>query len=138
MEQIIRSSRSIMNSAKNLYGLFDEIEEIGNEDKVFMVEAYQGFKKRLEQLCIIVERVTEAYEDRDMGERLKQFFPAVEEADKAFIRSCSKAVAQGTIKEHEVTRLLMANRLFTQSCRMLVLSMQGLIRPIYDGAEHIS
>ena len=135
MEQIIRSSRSIMNSTKNLYDLFGEIEDIGNEDKRFMVEAYQGFKKRLEQLCVIVDAVTQSYNDRGMDERLKQFFAAVEEADKTFIRSCSKAVAQGVIKEQEVTRLLMANRLFTQSCRMLVLSMQGLIRPIYDGAD---
>jgi hypothetical protein len=39
---------------------------------------------------------------------------------------CAKAVSKGTVREHEVTRLLMANRFFTQSCRMLVLSMQAL------------
>lgn len=35
----------------------------------------------------------------------------------------SKQLAQGAIKEQEVKRLLMVNRLFAQSSRMLVLSM---------------
>ncbi|MBM9536624.1 hypothetical protein [Desulfobulbus alkaliphilus] len=36
--------------------------------------------------------------------------------------------AQGTIKGYEATKALMINRFFTQSSRMLVLSMQALIR----------
>lgn len=47
----------------------------------------------------------------------------------------SKQLAQGAIKEQEVTRLLMVNRLFTQSSRMLVLSMQGLIHQGDDAPQ---
>lgn len=135
MDQIIRSSRSIMNSTKNLYELMDEIEDIGNEDKLFLVDAYQGFKKRLEHLCLIVDIVTKNPDDLRMDERLKRFFNDVEDADKAFIRSRSREVANGTLKEQEVTRLLMVNRLFTQSSRMLVLSTQGLIHHRDDAQQ---
>lgn len=135
MERIIRSSRSIMNSTKNLYEVLGEIEDIGNEDKLFLVDAYQGFRKRLEHLCLIVNSVTEHPDDAQMPEALKSLFNSVEDADKAFIRLCSKEVAEGFLKEHEVTRLLMVNRLFTQSSRMLVLSMQGLIHQGDDAPQ---
>jgi len=135
MDQIIRSSRSIMNSTKNLYELMDEIEDIGNEDKLFLVDAYQGFKKRLEHLCLIVDIVTKNPDEAQMTEVLKSFFNSVEDSDKAFIRSCSKEVAKGMLREREVTRLLMVNRLFTQSSRMLVLSMQGLIHHRDDAPQ---
>jgi hypothetical protein len=54
--------------------------------------------------------------------------PFMDEADKQFIRLCAQAVSKGTIREHEVTRLLITNRFFTQSNRMVVLSMQALTR----------
>lgn len=131
IEQIIRSSRSIMNATRNFFELLSEIEEIGNDDNPFMVEAYQTFKKRLAQLRTIVDQVTQYPDDAQMEVLLSRFFSTVEETDKAFIRSCAKAVAQPKIREQEVTRLLMANRLFTQSNRMLVLSMQGLTDQIH-------
>ncbi len=130
VEPVMRSSRSIMNATKNLYEILNEIEDIGNEEKPFMTEAHQRFKDRLQELREVVEKVTAAPDDDVLTDFLKEFFHVVEEADKNFIRSCSKAVTQGIIKEKEVTRLLMANRLFTQSSRMLVLSMQGLIQKI--------
>ena len=57
---------------------------------------------------------------------LDTLFRTAEEADRRFISSCAEAVAGGAIRKGEVTRLLMANRLFTQSARMIVLSLKGL------------
>jgi hypothetical protein len=37
-------------------------------------------------------------------------------------------VDEKAVKETEISRLLMVNRLFTQSCRMIILSLQGLTR----------
>lgn len=140
IEKIIRSSRSIMNATKNCYELLSEIEEIGSDDNPFMTEAYQTLTKRLAQLRTIVDQVTRHPDDARMEALLSRFFDTVEEADKAFIRACAKAVAQSRIREQEVTRLLMANRLFTQSNRMLVLSMQGLTHQVHtsEGASQTS
>ncbi|MDI6797766.1 MAG: hypothetical protein QMD09_12515, partial [Desulfatibacillaceae bacterium] len=126
LEAIMRSSRSIMNATKNFYDLLQEIEDIGNDDNPFMIKAYNGFKERLADLKTLVEKTAKNHEDPALAEVLEQFFARVEDADKAFISACSKAVAQGRIREQEVTRLLMANRFFTQSNRMLVFSMQGI------------
>lgn len=128
LEPVIRSSRSIMNATRNFYTLLQEIEDIGRDDNLFVVDAYHGFKDRLGRLGAIVGSVTRASGGKDMEEVLDCFFDSVEEADKGFIRSCAKAVAEGIIREQAVTRLLMVNRLFTQSSRMLVLSMQALVK----------
>jgi len=128
LEAVIRSSRSTMNATRNFYELLNEVEDIGRDDNPFMLEAYRHFKDRLEKLWGMVEKVTQPAEGEAATDGLDRFFESVEEADRRFILSCSSSVAGGIIREHEVTRLLMANRLFTQSCRMLVLSMQALIK----------
>jgi phosphate:Na+ symporter len=128
METIIRSSRSIMNATKNLYDLINEVEEIGGDDNAFMTEAYKDLKGRLQEIRTMSATVARRYEEEALMDVLHRFFESVEDADKHFIRSCSNAVARGKIRIDEVTRLLMINRLFTQSNRMLVLSMQNLAR----------
>jgi phosphate:Na+ symporter len=127
LEPLIRSSRSIMNATRNFFELFAEVEDIGREDNPFLITAYQEFHDRLELVWIIVEGVAEQSDAALQQDELNRFFKSIEETDKHFIRSCSGSVAQGVIHDYEVTKLLMINRLFTQSCRMLVLSMQALI-----------
>ena len=128
LEPVIRASRSIMNAARNFYDLFSEIDDIGMEDNPFMISSYQDFRNRLKGLRDIASLVTGALGDESIKDVLDQFFAEVEDADKRFISSCSHAVAAGKVRANDVTRLLMVNRLFTQSNRMLVLSMQALTR----------
>jgi phosphate:Na+ symporter len=128
LEPVIRSNRSIMNATKNLFELLPEIEDIGRDGNPSMDEAYRGFMERLGWLITQTVKVVQAPEDESINEELNGFFQSVEEADKRFIRLCAQAVSKGTVREDEVTRLLMTNRFFTQSNRMLVLSMQALTR----------
>jgi hypothetical protein len=97
------------------------IEDTGRDDNLFMVVVYRDFKDRLERLRNVVEKVSRVADDEMVKVGLERVFQAVEEADNRFIGSCAKAVAGGAIREHEVTRLLMANRFFSQSSRMLSL-----------------
>lgn len=128
LEPVIRSSRSAMNATKNLHELLAEIEDIGRDDNPFLIKAHQGFKQRLEVLRDTVDRVCREPDDEQVATVLEQALQAAEDADKAFIRACSRAIARNAIREHQVTRLLMANRSFTQSHRMVVLSLQNLTR----------
>jgi phosphate:Na+ symporter len=128
LEPVIRSSRSIMNATQNFHELLSEIDDIGREDNPFMTDAFEQFKDRLKQLRTMVEKVAGGVEgDESVRLDLARFFESVEAADKQFIASCAKAVTKGVVREQQVTRLLMANRFFTQSSRMLVLSMQALV-----------
>jgi phosphate:Na+ symporter len=128
LEPVIRSNRSIMNATKNLFELLPEIEDIGRDGNPFMDEAYRGFKERLEGLIAQTVKVVQVPDDESIIEELNGFFQSVDAADKRFIRLCAQAVSKGMIREHEVTRLLMVNRFFTQSNRMVVLSMHALTR----------
>jgi len=128
LEPVIRASRSVMNATKNLYEMLAEIEDIGRHDNPFMVEAHRDFRERLERLMDQAATVIRAPDDEGVYDGMETFFQEVEAADKRFIRSCAQAVSKATIQEHEVTRLLMANRFFTQSNRMMALSMQALTR----------
>lgn len=129
LEPVIRASRSIMNATKNLHEMQDELAEIGGDDNPFMVKAHHDFRDRLLQLWAIAQRGAMPEDNGTLADDLDQLFQATEEADRQFIRSCSNAVVDRTIKEREVTLLLMSNRAFTQSTRMIILSMQELVRP---------
>ncbi len=131
MEPLMRASRSIMNATRNFTDIMEEINDIGNDEKTIMVSMNQNFISRLNAMKNRVERVMGTLENQtgsvsDIQGFLNNCFFSVEEEDKQFIQACSRAIAQKTIKETDVSRLLMVNRLFTQSCRMIVLSMQGI------------
>ncbi|MDZ7642033.1 MAG: Na/Pi symporter [Desulfurivibrio sp.] len=124
-EPYIRASRSIMNAVKNLYEQNHELEEYHYEESKFMQEAGRHFRQRLHIIAEVVEQIA-VEPDHDHHELLNRVFSRVEEADRDFIRACAEAVASRRIHQQDVTRLLMSNRLFTQSCRMMALSLQSL------------
>ena len=136
MEPLMRASRSIMNATRNFMEIMGEITDFGNDDNSFMQTMYQDFMNRLTHLKTRVETVMADTSSPppadmnppDMENRLNSYFFNVEEEDKQFIKACAGAVDKKKVRETEISRLLMANRLFTQSCRMIILSLQGLIR----------
>jgi phosphate:Na+ symporter len=127
LEPVIRASRSIMNATRNFHELAPELEELTRTDNTFLDAVHRELRTRLELLWIIVEKVAQETEKDLQKDELRRFFNSIEESDRQFILSCSAQAVQGTIKEYEVTKVLMINRFFTQSSRMLVLSMQALV-----------
>jgi phosphate:Na+ symporter len=124
-----------MNATRNFTDIMGEITDFGNDDNSFMRSMYQDFMNRLAHLKTRVETVmadasrpSPGMEPPDMETRLNSYFFNVEEEDKQFIKACAGAVDKKKVRETEISRLLMANRLFTQSCRMIILSLQGLTR----------
>lgn len=131
LDGILRASRSIMNSTRNLRELLGDILEMKAEDSGFVLHAVQDFYGRLGRLKAMATTVYLHPEQR-VTEELDDFFREVERNDRVFIASLSRAVRAENLPEEEVTRLLMVNRLFTQSCRMLTLSMKGLVHSFGD------
>jgi phosphate:Na+ symporter len=126
LESLIRASRGIMNAARNLNDVRAELEELERDDNAFMQEVRRDFRGRLEQLATVAQGLADRDYDGFSPAELEDFTRSVEEADRRFISSCSAAVVRGAIREHEVTRLLMANRLITYASRMMVQSMEAL------------
>jgi phosphate:Na+ symporter len=126
LEPVIRASRSVMNATRNFYDLRAQVEELASDENPFPAGAARDLRERLAALRDLSDRLGAMPDNAGAARELGSFFKAAEEADRRFISSCAEAVAGGAIRKGEVTRLLMANRLFTQSARMIVLSLQGL------------
>ncbi|MCB1303309.1 MAG: Na/Pi cotransporter family protein [Leptospiraceae bacterium] len=126
LDQVLRASRSIMNATRNLRSTLTDVEDLLESDQPFFANAGEDFRDRLRQMQGEVSLV---YSNPDSSRlpALREFFTAIEQGDKKFIASCSREIMQKSLSEEEVTHLLMINRLFTQSSRMLVLSMEGLV-----------
>ena len=126
LDGVLRASRSIMNATRTLHLLQPEAEEIDREENPLLVKAHGTFRERMRQLWVAVEELAAASQAEPLEEALPRHLALLEEADQAFIRACSASVARLLVHEEEVTQLLMINRFFNQSSRMLLLSLQGL------------
>lgn len=138
MEPMMRASRSIMNATRNFHDIIEEIMDIGNDEKTIMVSMYRNFITRLDAMKNRVDHamgmlINQTDSESDIQGFLNNCFFRVEEEDKQFIQDCSIAISQKNIKETDVSRLLMVNRLFTQSCRMIVLSMHVIAKRPENG-----
>lgn len=128
LEKYIRSSRSVMNATKNLYELYPQIEDLAREESVFPQEAYRDILGRIKDLEEVVYLAVENGVSHENEGLLNSSYFSVEEADKDFIKNCALAIAEERIEEQQITRLLMINRTITQSLRMLLLSLKGLMQ----------
>ncbi len=127
LEGYVRASRSIMNATRNFYELHVQVDSLTQEESSFMQDAHREILSRIKDIEQVVQTVvSDDIDERHTGLLNSTFF-SVEEGDKEFIANCASGIARGNIKENEITRLLMINRLVTQSLRMLVLSMQALM-----------
>ena len=115
-----------MNATRTLHLLQPEAEEIDREENPLLVKAHGTFRERMRQLWAAVEELAADPQAEPLEEALPRHLALLEEADQAFIRACSASVARLLVHEEEVTQLLMINRFFNQSSRMLLLSLQGL------------
>lgn len=126
LEPVIRASRSVMNATRNFYDLRGQVEDFAADENPFPAGAAREFRERLAALRGLSDSMSAPRDKAGAARELESFFRTAEEADRRFISACAEAVADGTIRKGEVTRLLMANRLFTQSARMIILSLKGL------------
>jgi phosphate:Na+ symporter len=127
LEKYIRSSRSVMNATKNLYELYPQIEDLARDDSVFLQDAYRDILGRIKDLEEVVYLVVENDISSENEGLLNSSYFSVEEADKDFIKNCAHSIAEDRLEEQQITRLLMINRTITQSLRMLLLSLKGLM-----------
>lgn len=129
LESYLRSSRSIMNAAKNLKDIRSDLEELEVSDNPFLSSRYSVFMQRLKTLFSALDPLVSSngMDPQKTEGDLDAIFREVEEADAACIADSSKAIKKRLLKDVQATSLLMANRLFTQSSRMYVFSIRNLL-----------
>jgi len=127
LERMIYASRNIMNSIKNIKGLRNDMEEFDASDNEHLNRQYKLFRRRLLELYHDINRFLEIGDLQEQYRSLLRTVVHIEQMDKRFIQTVMKKVADGVIDELEIASLLMANRLFSQSCRLQVFALKDLL-----------
>jgi phosphate:Na+ symporter len=131
LEDLLRASRNVMNSAKNIHESSNEFQILASEVDTVNRNAYESIRTRIRELTVtgkMMEQISNEQELLEVKEAVENFYEFNEVKDKEFIRMCSTAVKDPAFKKVEITFLLMLNRLITQSCRMLVYGMRTLLK----------
>jgi phosphate:Na+ symporter len=127
LERMIYASRNIMNSIKNTKGLRHDLEEFDSSDNDHLHSQYKRFRRRLMELHHDISRFLEIKDLQEQYQNLLRTVIHIEHMDKRFIETVMKHAAEGAINELEIASLLMANRLFSQSCRLQVFALKDLL-----------
>ncbi len=127
LERMIYASRNIMNSIKNIKGLKHDLAEFDSSDNEHLNRQYKLFRRRLMELYHDINRFMEIVDLQDQYRSLLRTVVHIEQMDKRFIQAVMKKTASGVINELEIASLLMANRLFSQSCRLQVFALKDLL-----------
>lgn len=127
MERVIFASRNIMNSIKNFKGIRHDLDEFDSSDSEHLNTQYKLFRKRLLELYHDIDRFLLLENKEEQYKSLLKTFIHVEDADRRFIKETMSAVAKKKIQEMQISSLLLANRLFTQACRLQVFSLKDLL-----------
>ena len=115
-----------MNSLKNFKGVRKDMDEFDASENSFITTQYQGFRKRLVDLYLGLNRIMDLDNYEEQYRQLLRTFVHIETDDRNFVQATMNAVTQKEIKEMEIASLLLVNRLFSQACRMQVFSIKDL------------
>jgi phosphate:Na+ symporter len=127
LERMAFASRNIMNSIKNFKGIRYNLDEFNGADSVFLNVQYNTFRDRLLKLYNEMKAIQKQEDREEQYHNLLKAFVKIEEADKRCVNETISAAAEGKIKELEISSLLLANRLFTQACRLQIFSLKDLL-----------
>ncbi|MCI5208212.1 MAG: Na/Pi cotransporter family protein, partial [Candidatus Electrothrix sp. ATG2] len=127
LERMIYASRNIMNSMKNVKGLRHDLEEFDSSENKHLNRQYRLFRRRLIGLYHSLNSFFEKKDEKEQYRSLLRAVIHIEQQDAQFLSTVMELAAAGKINELEISSLLMANRLFSQSCRLQTFALKDLL-----------
>jgi phosphate:Na+ symporter len=127
LERLIYASRNMINSIKNFKGIRHNLDEFDGSENRYLNAQYEVFRRRLIELYHNLTRILESTDGENIQSKLLAIHGLVENSDRQFIDNTIDAVCSNRIQEMEISTLLLANRLFTQACRLQIYSVKDLI-----------
>jgi phosphate:Na+ symporter len=127
LERMIFASRNIMNSLKNFKGIRHDMDDFNGSENVYLNDQYTSFRQRLLVVYNDMNEILDQESKEEQYHGLLKAFVRIEEADKLCVNETLKAVAEGRIKDLEISSMLLVNRLFTQACRLQIFSLKDLL-----------
>jgi hypothetical protein len=124
---MLHASRLILNSAKNIKDIKHNLDEMESSDRVFVADQYKNFSHR--QLAFYMELLPIVFNETEnnKSERLLKLAAKVDVEDKQCVAGSLKAVQGQKLEDLDITDMLTANRLFSQSCNYMALAVKDIL-----------
>ena len=135
LDRMIYASRNIMNSMKNIKGLKHDLEEFDSSENTHLNQQYRIFRRRLIGLYHSLNGFFKKKDEKEQYRSLLRAVIHIEQEDAQFVSTVMKLAAAGDINELEISSLLMANRLFSQACRLQVFALKDLLLGVKEIEE---
>lgn len=126
----LHGARMALHSAKSVKSVKDEIhnfEEFETSDNSFLRTENDLFKKRLIKLYKKVVLALAEEEHSDIAASINKMLKLLAKEDRKFIQSVTKATAEHTIKDLDISTMLLVNRAFNQSSRQLIYALKNVL-----------
>ncbi|MCC5907509.1 MAG: Na/Pi cotransporter family protein [Balneolaceae bacterium] len=130
IDKLLRASRNIMNSSKNIFELKDELAMLSHDTDPSLHSSHRSITERLQKLIAKGKEIKwddEPAIETDRSGEVTEIHNFIENEDKEFIKMCRSFISDQKIRRTEITYLLMLNRAVTQSSRMIIFSMKTLL-----------
>ncbi len=127
LDRMIYASRNIMNSMKNIKGVRHDLDEFDSSENTHLNQQYRLFRRRLIGLYHSTNSFFEKKDEKEQYRSLLRAVIHIEQQDAQFVSTILELAAANNINELEISSLLMANRLFSQSCRLQVFALKDLL-----------
>ena len=130
IDKLLRASRNIMNSSKNIFELKDELAMLSHDTDPSLHSSHRSITERLQKLIAKGKEIKwddDPAIEIDRSGEVTEIHNFIENEDKEFIKMCRSFISDQKIRRTEITYLLMLNRAVTQSSRMIIFSMKTLL-----------
>ena len=116
-----------LHSAKSVKDEIHNFEEFETSDNSFLRTENDLFKKRLIKLYKKVVLALAEEEHSDIAASINKMLKLLAKEDRKFIQSVTKATAEHTIKDLDISTMLLVNRAFNQSSRQLIYALKNVL-----------
>ncbi|MDB4678252.1 Na/Pi symporter [bacterium] len=123
----LHGARMALHSAKSVKDEIHNFEEFETSDNSFLRTENDLFKKRLIKLYKKVVLALAEEEHSDIAASINKMLKLLAKEDRKFIQSVTKATAEHTIKDLDISTMLLVNRAFNQSSRQLIYALKNVL-----------
>ena len=123
----LHGARMALHSAKSVKDEIHNFEEFETSDNSFLRTENDLFKKRLIKLYKKVVLALSEEEHSDIAASINKMLKLLAKEDRKFIQSVTKATAEHTIKDLDISTMLLVNRAFNQSSRQLIYALKNVL-----------
>lgn len=127
VNKFLHAARMALHSAKSIKDEVQNFEDFESSDNKFLNSENASFRKRLIALYKKVVIVLNDTDHTEIAASINSMVKKLAKDDRKFIKLVTSATAEGTIKDVDISTMLLVNRAFNQSSRQLIFGVKDVL-----------